>query len=298
MAFGLALQPMGSLLAMATSISRPQFGTFYGEITKRHEFPVLTVTETVYPPGYRVPMHRHELPWFGFVLEGSILEILGRKLFECKPLKLLYRLPDEGHANRSGDQGSRCLTVELKQQFFQCFVRSSGILRDSAEFDGGLLPGLMLRLYNEFSSIDNVSPLAIEGLALELLAESHRRSTIVEKGVPPVWVKRAMEMIRQKFRDSLSLSGIAHEVGAHPVQLARGFRKYYGYSVGEYVRKLRVDCAYNQLVSSELPVVEIALATGFCDQAHFCRTFKRLTGMNPTELRASQRMRSSPQLHS
>src|SRR5215469_3047925 len=281
---------------MATSVSRPKFGTFYGEITKRREFPDLTLTETVYPAGYRVPMHRHELPWFGFVLEGSILEILGRKLFDCRPLKLLYRVPDAGHANQSGDRGSRCLTVELKEAFFRCFVQCSGILRDPAEFDGGLLPSLMLRLYNEFNSVDNVSPLAIEGLALELLAESHRRSGVVERGIPPIWVKRAMELIRQQFAEGLSLTGIAREIGAHPVQLARGFRKYYGYSVGEYVRKLRVDYAYNQLISSELPVVEIALAAGFCDQAHFCRTFKRLTGMNPTELRASQRIRSAPYL--
>jgi len=283
---------------MAASVARPQFGAFYGEIAKRREFPELTLTETVYPPAYRVPMHRHELPWFGFVLEGSILEILGRKLFDCKPLKLLYRVPDDAHANQSGDRGSRCLTVELKEAFFRGFVQSAGILRDPAEFDGGLLPSLMLRLYNEFNCIDDASPLAVEGLALELLAESHRRSGIIEKGTPPIWVKRAMELVRQQFTESLSLTAIAREIGAHPVQLARGFRKYYGYSVGEYVRKLRVDHAYHQLVSSELPVVDIALGNGFCDQAHFCRTFKRLTGMNPTALRASQRIRSAPYHHS
>lgn len=289
---------MARLPGMAHPVSRPQFGTFYGEITKRREFPELTLTETLYPAGYRVPIHHHELPWFGFVLEGSMVEILGRKLFDCTPLKLLYRVPDGGHANQSGDRGSRCLTVEMKETFFRCFVQSLGILRDSAEFDGGFLPSLMLRLYNEFNCIDSVSPLAIEGLALELLAETHRRSSIVEGGIPPIWAKRAMEIIRQRFTEGLSLTTLAQETGAHPVQLARAFRKYYGYSVGEYVRKLRVDYAYSQLISSQLSVVDIALATGFCDQAHFCRTFKRLTGMNPTELRASQRIRPASYFHS
>jgi AraC family transcriptional regulator len=277
---------------MPPPVSLPQFGTFYGEITKRCEFLELTLTETAYPPEYQVPLHHHDLPWFGFVLEGSIVEILGKKSFHCKPLTLLYRVPDERHANRSGSQGSRCLTVELKELFFRSFVQSSGILRSSGEFDGGLLPTLMLRLYDEFHSLDNVSPLSIEGLALELVAESHRRSSILAGTVPPVWVKRAREMVRQQFTESLSLTKIASEIGTHPVQLARAFRKYYGYSVGEYVRKLRVDYAYNELLASEAPVVDIALATGFCDQAHFCRTFKRLTGMNPSELRTSRRLRA------
>src|SRR6266478_4053734 len=131
----------------ARSVRLPQYGTFYGEITKRHEFLELTLTETAYPPGYRVPVHHHELPWFGFVLEGSIVEILGKRSFHCKPLTLLFRVPDDSHANQSGNVGSRCLTVELKDSFFRSFVQCSGILPHSAEFDGGLLPTLMLRLY-------------------------------------------------------------------------------------------------------------------------------------------------------
>jgi AraC family transcriptional regulator len=50
-----------------------------------------------------------------------------------------------------------------------------------------------------------------------------------------------------------------------------------------------VEYAYNELIATDSPIVDIALATGFCDQAHFCRTFKRLTGMNPSELRSLQR---------
>lgn len=273
----------------ANPVVAPRYGTFYGEVTKRREFPKLTLTETAYPAGYEVPRHRHALPWLGFVLEGRMFEIFPKKTIECKPLTLLYRTGEDWHSDRSGKHRSRALTVEMKESFFETVLQPYPILHHSAEFDGGLLPNLLLRLYQEFLSMDEVSALAIEGLTLELVAESHRRSTVVTREAPPLWAKRAMEIVRQRFTQNLSLTNIASEIGTHPVQLARGFRRYYGYSVGEYVRKLRVDYAYDQLVTTSAPIVEIGLAAGFCDQPHFCRLFKRLIGTSPSELRIAWR---------
>jgi AraC family transcriptional regulator len=279
---------------MATSSTpAPQYGSFYGQVTKRRVLPRLTLTETSYPPGYKVPVHRHPLPWLGFVVEGAMYEVFQKKTVECKPLTLLYRIGDDWHADRSGNCCSRALTVEMRDSFFNSIVQTRGMLEHSAEFGGGLLPTLMLRLYEEFSSVDDVSELAIEGLTLELIAESHRRSTMVTGEIPPVWVRRAADLVRQRFAEGLSLTEIACEINTHPVQLARAFRRYYGYSVGEYVRKLRIDYAYAELTTTDTPMVDIGLAAGFCDQAHFGRTFKKLTGRNPSELRISSRSRRS-----
>jgi len=283
------------MVAMAPHIpAAPQYGAFYGQVTRRRELPDLTVTETIYPPCYDVPVHRHQLPWFAFVLEGSFVETFGSKSVECKPLTLLYRLAEDCHGDRSGERGGRCITVEMKKAFFEQATQCASSLAHSAEFEGGLLPMLALRLHDEFTSTDSVAPLAIEGLTLELVAESSRRSILVTSQVPPIWIKRAVEMVRERFREDFSLADMASELGIHPVQLARTFRKHYGSSVGEYVRKLRVEYAYNQLMSTDLPIVDIGLAAGFCDQAHFGRIFKRLTGLSPKQLRVSSRSRFFP----
>jgi len=57
----------------------------------------------------------------------------------------------------------------------------------------------------------------------------------------------------------------------------------------DFVRQLRIEYACHELATSELPIVDIALSAGFFDQSHFTRTFKRLTGIVPSQYRQSLR---------
>jgi AraC family transcriptional regulator len=106
------------------------------------------------------------------------------------------------------------------------------------------------------------------------------------RGQPPSWLAQARDMIQDQFTESLSISEIATTVGVHPVHLARTFRKYHGFSVGDYVRRLRIERARLDISSSGLSLAEIALKAGFCDQGHLSRVFKRFTGMTPAKYRA------------
>jgi AraC family transcriptional regulator len=74
-------------------------------------------------------------------------------------------------------------------------------------------------------------------------------------------------------------------VGVHPVHLVRVFRKFQHCTVGEYIRQLRIDYARERMLSSNDPLIEIALSSGFADHTHFSRSFKRVTGMTPSEFR-------------
>jgi AraC family transcriptional regulator len=62
-------------------------------------------------------------------------------------------------------------------------------------------------------------------------------------------------------------------------------------TVGEYVRRLRVEYACRQFARTGAPLVDIALAAGFCEQSQLTRTFKRVTGFTPAEYRRSVRPR-------
>jgi AraC family transcriptional regulator len=75
----------------------------------------------------------------------------------------------------------------------------------------------------------------------------------------------------------------------HPAQLAGSFRKQVGVPVGDYIRRLRVEFAIDQLSSSSIPLADLALAAGFCDHSHFCHVFKNETGTTPAQFRAAVR---------
>jgi AraC-like DNA-binding protein len=94
-------------------------------------------------------------------------------------------------------------------------------------------------------------------------------------------------LLRDRFAEPLTLDEIAGAVGVHPMHLTRVFRRHFRCTIGDMVRRLRIDFACRQLSSTDDALVEIALAAGFSDQSQFCRTFRRLTGMTPTGFRSA-----------
>jgi len=58
-----------------------------------------------------------------------------------------------------------------------------------------------------------------------------------------------------------------------------------GEGIGEYVHRMRVRAACEQMLAPQRSLAEISLATGFADQSHFTRVFRRVTGMSPGAFR-------------
>jgi AraC family transcriptional regulator len=144
-------------------------------------------------------------------------------------------------------------------------------------------------LFEECRRQDDVSPLAVEGLALELLAECSRSQFEIPHRQPPRWLDQVRELLHDRFSENLSLGEVAAAAGISSDHLTRLFRQFHGCTVGEHVRRLRVEFACRQLAGSNLPLAEIALAAGFTDQSHFTKTFKRLMGVTPAVFRNLRR---------
>jgi AraC family transcriptional regulator len=151
----------------------------------------------------------------------------------------------------------------------------------------------MQRIYDEFCCTDAVSALAVEGLTLELLAEGVRQGPRQVQRTPPRWLRQVRDLLHEEFGQRLTLDGIAESVGVHPAHLARVFRQQQGCTVGDYVRRLRIEYACHCLRTSDTALPTIALAAGFSDQSHFSRVFKRQTGLSPAVFRESLVSRKS-----
>ena len=101
----------------------------------------------------------------------------------------------------------------------------------------------------------------------------------------PEWTKQLKELIQDQIDTnfSLSLKEISKELQVNPAYLSREFSKYFdNLSFGEYIRKLRIEKAIQLMHTSKYSLTEIAYLTGFSDQSHFTRIFKRFTGYNPS----------------
>src|SRR4029450_3017655 len=135
-----------------------------------------------------------------------------------------------------------------------------------------------------FSARDTYSALALESISTELLIAASRQHSKRERK-PPLWLGRVKEYLRENFSEAPTLDELAAAVGVHPTHLSRVFRQFERCTVGDYIREVRVDYARRRLLTSNEPLIEIALAAGFADQTHFTRSFKRVTGMTPAEYR-------------
>jgi YesN/AraC family two-component response regulator len=104
----------------------------------------------------------------------------------------------------------------------------------------------------------------------------------------PAWAKELKEIIQDQIDTNLSLSlkEVSQSLNVHPTYLSREFSKYFDdLSFGDYIRKLRIEKAIQLLDGSSHSLAEIAYLTGFSDQSHFNRIFKKYTGKNPSVFR-------------
>lgn len=263
-------------------------GHFCGIRLKSNLVSNFTLLESLYLPNQRQSTHSHERATLCLVLQGRFTETHERNSLACVPSTLLFYPAGEMHSESFQNLRSRCFVIEIKPTWLQGLDRFSDLVKQPADFRGGKASGLALRVYREFCALDEFSNLVIEGLLLELVAEISRGSRRIQGQASPR-IEMAKELLHAHFREPLALATIAEQVGLHPVYLAQAFRRAYNCTLGEYVRRLRIEFTCGELSNPDNRISEIAAAAGFFDQSHFTRTFKQLLGITPAEFRKTFR---------
>ena len=246
------------------------------------------VTDAIFPPGLLLESHYHERTCFAVVLEGSVDKTFPRS--ECYSLaSTTITMPaEERHRDHFEKAGAHMLVVEPDPGSDELMRPYAGMLGQVSRFRDGGVVALAWRISRELRNPDAVTHLMIEGLALEMLSAGARLLSLApSEKRPPPWLATAEELLRAKYLDHLEVAQLASEVGVHPVHLARVFRLHFGETLGQYVRRLRLDWAATQLATSELVLTDLASTAGFADQSHFTRAFKRYTGFTPARYRQS-----------
>jgi AraC family transcriptional regulator len=258
-------------------------GGFYGSPVLEGDVGRFHLAERLYRPAQTIPRHVHVRPYVCFVVEGRYRERSSNTTTECGPSTLLIHPAGAAHSDRFEAKPARLLMLELDAAWLGSLQAPT--LDAPAVFFGGPVSEFGSRIRREAAFRDDVSPLALEGLVLELLASAHRERNGTSLRAAPAWLRRTRERLESSFRHPPSLAQLAAEAGVHPAHLTRAFRRHYRRSIGRFTRELRVTRAKELLPKS--PLAEVALACGFADQSHFTRTFRRLEGVTPAEFRKS-----------
>jgi len=259
-------------------------GEFHGTRRDTARLSGLTLAETVYAPGHRLPLHAHERPFFSMLVRGDFHEVHDRGQRHCVPTSLVFYPEHEPHREEFGSAGGRAFHVEVGTAWV---TRKSGegwmYAPGSTESVGARLNALMVRLHASFMEGDG--PVQIEETVLEMLSCVTDVDGLGVESSPPAWLDRIRERLHAEYRGSVRVTSLADEAGVHPVHAARVFRRHHGRTIGQYVHALRIEDARRALAAGTRSLTSIALATGFADQAHFSRRFKEIVGVPPGRYR-------------
>lgn len=255
-------------------------GKSTGEIKGSFDCGGVTITSAEYTvEECDVGMHYHENPHISFLYQGADVERRSTGSYERTTGNIYFYYAGEEHSSVFRTMLSKNINIDFGRTFLSkyCFAETYIDRAVTRNLDAKFL---ILKMRQEMLRSDN-SNLAIETLLLELIGgagASSNRAT-------PTWALRLADLLNDRWNEQLSLDELSLAVGAHPVTISKHFRKYFSCTLGEYLRKLKVDRSLSLIKNSAMSLTEIAFHCGFADQSHFTRTFQRVTGFLPKEFR-------------
>ena len=246
------------------------------------------VKDALFPPLLTLPSHYHERACFAVVLEGSVEKVFPQTTTVSPAASIVTMPPEERHVDHFEAAGAHMLVVEpgIEGLAEEWLHPCAAVLACTNHFQDGAVTGMAWRISQELHNPDDVSPLAVSGLVLEMLAIASRLyEALPAEKRPPAWLSQAREYLHAHFNESFQVTDVAAAVGVHPVHLARVFRQHYGVTPSVYLRRLRVDWVAIHLARCEEPLSVLARRAGFADQSHLTRLFKQQTGLTPGQYR-------------
>lgn len=251
----------------------------------RHSFwhdPALPFIEArAVQDGRHVCYDKHSHPHFsiGAITGGHSHYLNQRSRQEVGPGSLVLMNPEEVHAcNPIADQPWSYLMFYLDTDWLRSQQEEAGLGTEFRPFDmtasrDPLLYQGLLHLHHQL--VQGPDPLARE-VACHLFSRQllARLTPASWDDRPPQHLQRAAELMQDDSASPLSLAKLSAVAGLTPSHFVRAFSHHYGMTPHAYLLDRRIRHARTLLRQGQ-PLAEVALASGFADQAHFQRQFKR-----------------------
>jgi AraC family transcriptional regulator len=272
----------GAPKCVPVTLGSPRFHTV--------EVGAFRVTDAWFPPGLRLDPHVHERAILGVMLEGGFDDVFPSRTFDCHAGTVFTEPRGDRHANRIFRTGARVVVIQPDPERSDATGPVAGVFERADCFANGRIALAARTLRRELRATDDAAFLSRQGLIYEVIASARRVVDRKSKAgtAPPPWLRRAGEVVHDRFREALRIEEVAREVDRHPAHVARVFRRHHDMTIGAYLRGLRLDWAAGELATTGKPLAVIAIEAGYADQSHFTRSFRRHTGLTPAGYRRLQ----------
>lgn len=238
------------------------------------------------------PRHMHEEYSIALILQGTETTFCRGASHEASVGDILLIDAEEVHSNKS--VGSEYRSIKVRAKLFNRIARDltrkeSGpphfrqlVVHDALLFRR--LLRLHLKLEQNMSALEHESEL-ISTFGL-LLARQDRNHAALETrrrvGREDIYVRRIRDFLKSHYAENVSLSQLGTLTNLSPFYLLRVFHNHAGFPPHEYQTQVRIAHA-RKLIRNGASLSQAALETGFFDQSHLSRNFKRIVGVTPRQ---------------
>lgn len=236
-------------------------------------------------PGQRVAWPRAVPGRLCVFLHGGMTEFTSRGQHQYFENHVVYKARNQRPALAFGPRGAGTVTVEFTSPSVSLPSGGREFFQDRGlAFRSVRCADVARRMLREIWAPDAFTPAVLQMLTRELLIEVMRHGRKASRP-PPAWLQEVRSSILRRADPRASLAELAQGAQVHPVHLAQVFREHYGESLGRFIRRTTIERASQLIRTADKSLAQIGLELGFCDQSHFCRVFRKVTGFTPLEFR-------------
>jgi len=256
---------------------RLEEGNFLGIAHQSYRHAGVIVSQTQYHAPVYQGWHCHEHHHLSLLIKGGNREQRSRRDVEAGAGSLLFYHSGERHKNSQTQHPSANINIEIPDTFLAKHELQWPVPEKFPEQPTRIKYAL-LKIYRECMMADTLTDTTVSSLLLSVFTVPPVR----KKEMPP-WLQQLKTLLHDRWNETLSLQEMSVILGVHPVTISKYFPLYFHCSLGEYIRKIKIDKAMPLIQASGQPLTAIAYTCGFFDQSHFIRTFKQVTGFLPRQ---------------
>lgn len=232
-----------------------------------------------------------------FVTKGRGTLTVGSTSYTLEAGDMFALFPKERHEYRSDpDDPWEIMWAAFSGKISPDFMNELGLSENDYIRKNIINPSIkktLTTLIHALGDREDTSRLAAIGQFYVLLAYLKQAAGLMENtsegNEPFSCVEQATRFIEQNYYIELDVQTLCDYVNYSRSYLSRVFHKETGFTIPEYINKIRMENAMELLRETPLPLREIATSVGIHDSFYFSKLFKKYTGRTPREFRLAHR---------